>query len=128
MPEFNASAFNMEHDGINSEREAECGVCGLHFTQEDCGGGGCPRCGDLLESVEAGEETDEALRDKWLAQFQTEAHAKFTAGIEEHNPDGSRGMARMTSRQLAEAMREEAIDLYFYACALMDSIERGNDG
>ena len=110
----------MEHDGINDERETECAICGRRYTQEDCGGGDCPRCEDA-------EETDEQLRDKWLARFQAEAHAKFTAGIEEHNPDGDRGMARMTSRQLALAMREEAIDLYFYACALLDSIERGND-
>ena len=71
-------------------------------------------------------KTDEQLRDKWLARFQAEAHAKFTAGIKEHNPDGSRGMARMTVRQLAEAMKDEAIDQYFYACALVDWIERAD--
>ena len=112
----------MEYDGINSEQAAECSICGLHYTQEDCGGGGCPRC------AEGDNETDEQLRDKWLARFQIEAHAKFTAGIEEHNPAGDKGMARMTSRQLAEAMKDEAIDQYFYACALLDSIERRNYG
>jgi hypothetical protein len=111
----------MEHDGINNEKQTECSVCGLRYTQEDCGGGGCPRCDD-------DEETDEQLRDKWLASFQAEAHAKFTAGIEEHNPAGDKGMARMTSRQLAEAMKDEAIDQYFYACAMLDSIERRNYG
>jgi len=69
-------------------------------------------------------KTDEQLRDKWLARFQSEAHAKFTAGIKEHNPDGDKGMARMTVRQLAEAMKDEAIDQYFYACALIEGIER----
>ena len=69
-------------------------------------------------------KTDEQLRDKWLARFQVEAWAKFTAGIEEHNPDGDKGMARMTVRQLAEAMKDEAIDQYFYACALIEGIER----
>jgi len=111
----------MEHDGINNEQAAECGICGLDYTQEDCGGGGCPRC------AKDDNETDEQLRDKWLARFQAEGGAKFTAGIEEHNPAGDKGMARMTSRQLAEAMKDEAIDQYFYACALLDSIERGNN-
>ena len=68
-------------------------------------------------------KTDEQLRDKWLARFQAEAPAKFTAGIKEHNPAGDKGMARMTVRQLAEAMKDEAIDQYFYACALVDWIE-----
>jgi len=36
--------FNMEYDGINDERPAECPDCGLRYMQEDCGGGGCPRC------------------------------------------------------------------------------------
>ena len=68
--------------------------------------------------------TDEQLRDKWLARFQVEGRAKFTAGIEEHNPAGDKGMARMTVRQLAEAMKDEAIDQYFYACALVEATER----
>jgi len=70
--------------------------------------------------------TDEQLRDKWLAMFQAEAHAKFTAGIREHNPDGDKGMARMTVEQLAAEMKNEAIDQYFYACALIEAIERGD--
>ena len=70
--------------------------------------------------------TDEQLRDKWLAMFQAEAHAKFTAGIREHNPDGDKGMARMTVEQLAAEMKNEAIDQYFYACALIEAIERAN--
>ena len=65
-------------------------------------------------------KTDEELRDKWLAQFQIEAYDKFTAGIKEHNPDGSRGLARLTVEQLAQCMKEEAIDQYFYACALSE--------
>jgi hypothetical protein len=68
--------------------------------------------------------TDEELRDKWLARFQAEAHAKFTAGIKEHNPDGSRGMARMSLEQLAREMKNEAIDQYFYASALLDAVGR----
>lgn len=68
--------------------------------------------------------TDEVLRDRWLAKFQAEAHAKFTAGIREHNPDGSKGMARMSLEQLAREMKNEAIDQYFYACALIEGIER----
>jgi hypothetical protein len=69
-------------------------------------------------------KTDEQLRDKWLAKFQSEAHAKFTAGIKEHNPDGTKGIGRMTVEQLAAEMKNEAIDQYFYACALIEGIER----
>jgi len=108
----------MDYDGINNEQAAECSICGLHYTQEDCGGGGCPRC------AEDDNETDEQLRDKWLAEFQVEAHAKFTAGIEEHNPDGTKGIGRMTVEQLAREMKNEAIDQYFYACALERGIAR----
>lgn len=68
--------------------------------------------------------TDEKLRDKWLAKFQAEAHSKFTAGIKEHNPDGSRGIGRMTPEQLAREMLNEAIDQYFYACALLDALKK----
>lgn len=71
--------------------------------------------------------TDEQLRDKWLAEFQAEGYAKFTAGIKEHNPDGTKGIGRMTIEQLAREMKNEAIDQYFYACALEDGIARRAD-
>jgi len=32
------------HDCIDEERETECTICGLHYTQIDCCGGECPRC------------------------------------------------------------------------------------
>jgi len=70
--------------------------------------------------------TDEQLRDKWLGMFQAEAHAKFTAGIKEHNPDGTKGIGRMSVEQLAWEMKNEAIDQYFYASALLDAVGRAD--
>jgi hypothetical protein len=35
-----------EYDCIDDERETECDICGLHYTQINCGGGGCPRCAE----------------------------------------------------------------------------------
>ena len=115
--------FLMERDGINDERPAECPDCGRRYMQEDCGGGDCPRCEEEEENLME-TTTDEQLRDKWLAEFQAEGYAKFTAGIKEHNPDGTKGIGRMTIEQLAREMKNEAIDQYFYACALEDGIAR----
>ena len=68
--------------------------------------------------------TDEQLRDEWLKKFQILAYNKFTAGVKEHNPDGTKGMARMTPEQIAKEMMNEAIDQFFYACALLEALKK----
>ncbi len=40
--------------------------------------------------------TDEEIMEQALERFAKEAREKFMAGIREHNPDGSRGLSRMT--------------------------------
>ena len=68
--------------------------------------------------------TEENLRDEWLKKFQHIAHSKFTAGIKEHNPDGSKGMARMSPEQIATELMNESIDQFFYACALQEALKK----
>ena len=79
-----------------------------------------PGRGKLLKEM----MTDEQLRDEWLKKFQILAYSKFTAGIKEHNPDGTKGMARMTPEQIAKEMMNEAIDQFFYACALLEALKK----
>ena len=62
--------------------------------------------------------TDPELRDAALAEFLQFAMPKFNRGIQEHNPDGERGLWRMSALQLCRAMKEEAADQWFYANAL----------
>ena len=62
--------------------------------------------------------TDEEILEQALARFATEAREKFLAGIREHNPDGSRGLARMTLEQKIQSCKEEVIDLWFYLNAM----------
>ena len=40
---------------------------------------------------------DEILMDFALKEFQSKAKAKFEQGIKEHNPNGDKGLERMTS-------------------------------
>jgi hypothetical protein len=62
--------------------------------------------------------TDPQLRDASLEDFIRQAPAKFNKGMAEHNPDGTRGLMRMTPLQLVECMEEEAIDQWHYCSAL----------
>jgi|TARA_R100000388_G_scaffold2215_1_gene3076 hypothetical protein len=59
-------------------------------------------------------KTDEEILEEALERFAKEAREKFMAGIREHNPDGSRGMSRMTMEQKLRSCREEVMDLWFY--------------
>ena len=62
--------------------------------------------------------TDEQLLAIGLAKFGREASAKFQAGIQEHNPNGDRHLCRLDAKTILEQMKAEAIDQWFYACAL----------
>ena len=62
--------------------------------------------------------TDEEIMEQALERFAKEAREKFMAGIREHNPDGSRGLSRMTLEQKLRSCREEVIDLWFYLNAM----------
>ena len=67
-----------------------------------------------------GKSQDFDLMRRALADFDEQAEEKFTAGVEEHNSDGSRGMHKMTRKQILKAIREEIIDLWFYVKSLED--------
>ena len=62
--------------------------------------------------------TDEEIMEQALERFAKEAREKFMAGIREHNPDGSRGLSRMTLEQKLRRCREEVMDLWFYLNAM----------
>ena len=76
------------------------------------------------QPVKAGIDLpDEQLRDEALASFAEKARAKFDAGIAEHNPDGDKGMCKMTIAQKMEACRDEVMDLWFYLHALEKKLD-----
>ena len=62
--------------------------------------------------------TDEEIMEQALERFAKEAREMFMAGIREHNPDGSRGLSRMTLEQKLRSCREEVMDLWFYLNAM----------
>ena len=62
--------------------------------------------------------TDPQLRDVALFDFIRLAPDKFNKGMAEHNPDGTRGLMRMSPLQLVESMEEEIIDQWHYVAAL----------
>ena len=62
--------------------------------------------------------TDPELRDAAVAEFIKFAEPKVNSGIEEHNPNGDRGLWRMSPLQLARAVKEESAEMWCYACAL----------
>ena len=47
--------------------------------------------------------TDEQIRDAGLTAFRMRAAEKFNLGIKEHNPNGDRGLIRMTRLQRIKA-------------------------
>ena len=61
---------------------------------------------------------DEEIMEEALEQFAQEGREKFMEGIREHNPDGTKGLARMSLDQKIKAIREEIYDLVFYLKAL----------
>jgi|GEM_PF-2916987 len=69
------------------------------------------------------ENTDYKIMDEALLEFHYSAREKFLKGIEEHNPDGSKGLAKMKSSDLIESIKEEIIDTWFYLYELSRRIK-----
>ena len=61
---------------------------------------------------------DPEIRDEIVNQFTAEFPRKFDTGTREHNPDGDKGLWRMSIPQLAHAVREEVYDLLSYVTAM----------
>ena len=70
--------------------------------------------------------TDAEIRDRALAEFKRKAPRKFNAGIREHNPDGTKGMWCMDTKQLSKSAKEEVIDLWHYLVVLEYKIQEQN--
>ena len=62
--------------------------------------------------------SDPELRDAALEDFVRLAPAKFNKGMAEHNPDGDRGLMRMSPEQLIGSVEEENIDQWHYLTAV----------
>ena len=62
--------------------------------------------------------TDEEIRDLAQHRYSIEAVAKFNKGIAEHNPNGDKGLYRMSPLQILNAIDEELIDAWHYSVAL----------
>lgn len=76
-----------------------------------------------------GTQYDDAkLMDKALEEFQKKARAKFIDGIFEHNPDGTKGMCRMSFEDRIKNAKEEVIDLWFYLTSLEYGSKKDSKG
>ena len=63
-------------------------------------------------------KSDLTLMDEALQEFVEKGMDKFKKGIQEHNPLGDKGMDNMKFIQKVDSIKEEIIDLWFYACSL----------
>ncbi len=61
---------------------------------------------------------DPEIRDEIVNQFSAEFPRKFNNGTREHNPEGDKGLWRMSIPQLAHAVREEVYDLLAYVSTM----------
>ena len=70
--------------------------------------------------------TDELIRDAGLTAFRMRAAKKFNLGIKEHNPNGDKGMMKMTQLQRIKAAQEECMDTWFYLYTMeLDALRKG---
>ena len=74
------------------------------------------------------QKEDAQLMDEALSEFQTKARAKFIDGIFEHNPDGTKGMCRMSIEDRIKSAKEEVIDLWFYLTSLENGSKKDQEG
>ena len=67
--------------------------------------------------------TDPEIKRLALAYFVREAPKKFDVGVLEHNPNGDKGMWRMTLEQLVDSAIEENIDQFHYLVVLKQKLK-----
>ena len=65
---------------------------------------------------------DEVIMERALQRFEGEAREKFMAGIQKHNPDGSRNLTHMPLEQKIKNCKKEIIDLWFYLNTMEDKL------
>ena len=64
------------------------------------------------------QKDDKRLMETALQEFQDRARKKFIDGIFEHNPEGDKGMRKMSFEDRIKNAKEEVIDLWFYLTSL----------
>jgi len=67
---------------------------------------------------------DENLMELALVQFKKRARSKFLQGVQEHNPNGDKGLENMTLSQKVKACQEEVMDLWFYLASIEEEDDR----
>ena len=67
--------------------------------------------------------TDPEIKRLALAHFVREAPKKFELGMLQHNPNGDKGMWRMTLEQLVDSAIEENIDQFHYLVVLKQKLK-----
>ena len=67
--------------------------------------------------------TDPEIKRLALELFVREAPKKFDVGMLEHNPNGDKGMWRMTLEQLVDSAIEENIDQFHYLVVLKQKLK-----
>ena len=68
--------------------------------------------------------TDPEIKRFALELFVREAPKKFELGMLEHNPNGDKGMWRMTTEQLIDSAIEETIDQFHYLTVLKIKLKK----
>lgn len=76
--------------------------------------------GAILQSF--GEPKPQDIRDAFIGKFVIEAASKFDAGQAEH--DGRSDRCNLISNITVTKLKEEIIDLWFYALALEEKYEK----
>tara|TARA_R110000765_G_scaffold318067_1_gene410391 strand:+ start:584 stop:796 length:213 start_codon:yes stop_codon:yes gene_type:complete len=66
---------------------------------------------------------DSEIKRLALENFVREAPKKFDVGSLEHNPNGDKGMWRMTPMQLIDSAIEETIDQFHYLTVLKEKLK-----
>lgn len=69
-------------------------------------------------SLKGTQKDDKRLMERALDEFQDRARKKFIDGIFEHNPEGDKGMCKMSFEDRIKNAKEEVIDLWFYLTSL----------
>lgn len=64
------------------------------------------------------QNEDKELMERALGEFQKRARSKFIDGIFEHNPEGDKGICKMSFEDRIKNAKEEVIDLWFYLTSL----------
>jgi hypothetical protein len=79
-------------------------------------------------SLKGTQNDDKELMEEALQEFQGRARSKFIDGIFEHNPNGDKGICKMSFEDRIKNAKEEVIDLWFYLISLENVSKEDQEG